>query len=41
MENQAKQVVTQFLTAVQQGDNQTLARIYSADITQEDNFWGK
>lgn len=32
MENQAKQVVTQFLTAVQQGDNQTLAALLDAAI---------
>ncbi|SDG44754.1 nuclear transport factor 2 family protein [Chitinophaga filiformis] len=32
MENQAKQVVTQFLTAVQQGDNQTLAALLDTTI---------
>lgn len=32
MENQAKQVVTQFLTAVQKGDNQTLAALLDTAI---------
>jgi ketosteroid isomerase-like protein len=35
MENQAKQVVTQFLTAVQKGDNQTLAALLDPAIEWE------
>jgi ketosteroid isomerase-like protein len=35
MENQAKQVVTQFLTAVQTGDNQTLAALLDPAIEWE------
>ncbi|SFN92534.1 hypothetical protein SAMN05428949_3873 [Chitinophaga sp. YR627] len=35
MENQAKQIVTQFLTAVQQGDNQTLAALLDPAVEWE------
>jgi ketosteroid isomerase-like protein len=35
MENQAKQIVTKFLTAVQQGDNQTLAALLDPAVEWE------
>jgi ketosteroid isomerase-like protein len=35
MENQAKQVVTEFLTAVQKGDNQTLAALLDPAVEWE------